>query len=61
MNYEFVEFDHGFDYYAPQLFIDENDRVIIIGWMGYRMSRILIQLLIRIGDMLLLFLVKYLL
>lgn len=31
---EFVEFDHGFDYYAPQLFIDENDRVIIIGWMG---------------------------
>lgn len=31
---EFVEFDHGFDYYAPQLFIDENGRAIIIGWMG---------------------------
>lgn len=30
----FVEFDHGFDFYAPQLFVDENNRVIIIGWMG---------------------------
>lgn len=36
-NYElskFIDFDHGFDYYAPQLFIDENNRAIIIGWMG---------------------------
>lgn len=31
---EFVEFDHGFDFYAPQLFKDENKRTIIIGWMG---------------------------
>ena len=31
---EFIEFDHGFDYYAPQLFIDEQGRTIIIGWMG---------------------------
>lgn len=31
---EFVEFDHGFDYYAPQLFKDESSRAIIIGWMG---------------------------
>ena len=30
----FIEFDHGFDYYAPQLFIDEQGRTIIIGWMG---------------------------
>lgn len=31
---EFIEFDHGFDYYAPQLFVDEKERVIIVGWMG---------------------------
>lgn len=31
---EFVDFDHGFDFYAPQLFKDNQDRVIMIGWMG---------------------------
>lgn len=31
---EFIDFDHGFDYYAPQLFVDEQGRTIIIGWMG---------------------------
>ena len=30
----FVEWDMGFDFYAPQSFIDENGRVILIGWMG---------------------------
>lgn len=31
---DFIDFDHGFDYYAPQLFKDEKGRVIMIGWMG---------------------------
>lgn len=31
---EFVELDYGFDFYAPQLFKDEQDRIILIGWMG---------------------------
>lgn len=31
---DFIEFDHGFDYYAPQLFKDQSGRVIMIGWMG---------------------------
>lgn len=31
---EFVDFDHGFDFYAPQLFKDNQGRVIMIGWMG---------------------------
>ncbi len=30
----FTPLDYGFDYYAPQLFRDRNDRVIIVGWMG---------------------------
>lgn len=31
---EFVEFDHGFDFYAPQSFADRQGRRIQIGWMG---------------------------
>ena len=31
---EFKEFDSGFDFYAPQIFKDINDRTIMIGWMG---------------------------
>ena len=31
---EFHEMDAGFDYYAPQSFVDENGRRIQIGWMG---------------------------
>lgn len=31
---KFIDFDHGFDYYAPQLFKDQSGRTIIIGWMG---------------------------
>lgn len=30
----FVEWDHGFDFYAPQVFVDERGRVILVGWMG---------------------------
>lgn len=30
----FVELDYGFDFYAPQVFRDERDRCILIGWMG---------------------------
>ena len=30
----FVEWDHGFDFYAPQVFVDESGRTILIGWMG---------------------------
>ncbi len=26
--------DYGFDFYAPQLFKDNNDRVIMFGWLG---------------------------
>ncbi|MDO5293528.1 MAG: glycoside hydrolase family 32 protein [bacterium] len=31
---DFVEWDMGFDFYAPQTFIDENGRRILIGWAG---------------------------
>ncbi|PTE68077.1 sucrose-6-phosphate hydrolase [Staphylococcus devriesei] len=31
---EFVELDNGFDFYAPQTFIDEHGKRILIGWMG---------------------------
>lgn len=31
---EFNELDHGFDFYAPQTFIDDHKRRILIGWMG---------------------------
>ena len=31
---EFVEWDMGFDFYAPQTFVDESGRTILIGWMG---------------------------
>ncbi len=30
----FEELDRGFDFYAPQSFIDEKGRRILIGWMG---------------------------
>ena len=30
----FVEWDMGFDFYAPQSFVDEKGRTILIGWMG---------------------------
>lgn len=30
----FIELDRGFDFYAPQTFIDESGRTILIGWMG---------------------------
>ena len=31
---DFEEFDYGFDFYAPQTFIDEKGDRILIGWMG---------------------------
>lgn len=31
---EFKELDMGFDFYAPQVFKDEKERTIMIGWMG---------------------------
>jgi len=30
----FVEWDHGYDFYAPQTFVDDAGRNILIGWMG---------------------------
>ncbi|MCO4326299.1 sucrose-6-phosphate hydrolase [Staphylococcus agnetis] len=30
----FVELDDGFDFYAPQTFLDEAKRRVLIGWMG---------------------------
>lgn len=31
---EFTELDRGFDFYAPQTFVDNKGRTIMIGWMG---------------------------
>lgn len=31
---EFKEWDMGFDFYAPQTFLDESGRRILIGWVG---------------------------
>lgn len=31
---EFIELDRGFDFYAPQTFVDEQGRRILLGWMG---------------------------
>lgn len=31
---DFREWDMGFDFYAPQTFLDEQGRRILIGWMG---------------------------
>jgi len=30
----FLEWDMGFDFYAPQTYLDESGRRILIGWMG---------------------------
>jgi len=30
----FVELDYGFDFYAPQIFTDEQGRAILVGWVG---------------------------
>lgn len=30
----FEEWDHGYDFYAPQVFADDAGRQILIGWMG---------------------------
>ncbi len=30
----FVRWDNGFEFYAPQSFVDEKGRTILIGWMG---------------------------
>ena len=30
----FVRWDHGFEFYAPQSFVDGSGRAILIGWMG---------------------------
>jgi beta-fructofuranosidase len=31
---EFTEWDFGFDFYAPQTYVDEKGRTILIAWMG---------------------------
>ena len=31
---DFEEFDYGFDFYAPQTFVDKYGNRILIGWMG---------------------------
>lgn len=33
-NGTFIEWDYGFDYYAPQTFLTPDGRRVIIGWMG---------------------------
>lgn len=34
LNDDFCELDMGFDFYAPQTFLDNSDRRILIGWFG---------------------------
>ncbi|MEJ7151857.1 sucrose-6-phosphate hydrolase, partial [Staphylococcus epidermidis] len=31
---DFLELDHGFDFYAPQTFTSEDGERVLIGWMG---------------------------
>ena len=31
---DFIELDRGFEFYAPQTFIDEYNKNVLIGWMG---------------------------
>ncbi|MDO4797790.1 MAG: glycoside hydrolase family 32 protein [Coriobacteriales bacterium] len=31
---DFVEWDHGHDFYAPQTFVDDSGRWILVGWLG---------------------------
>jgi len=31
---DFTEWDYGFDFYAPQTYVDEKGRVILIAWLG---------------------------
>lgn len=31
---EFIEMDRGFEFYAPQSFVDDHGRTIVFGWMG---------------------------
>jgi beta-fructofuranosidase len=31
---DFIEYDYGFDFYAPQTFVNEYGERILIGWMG---------------------------
>ena len=31
---DFVRWDHGFEFYAPQTFVDEQGRTILVGWIG---------------------------
>lgn len=31
---QFLEWDYGFDFYAPQTFVDDKGRRILIGWVG---------------------------
>lgn len=31
---DFSLWDHGFDFYAPQTFVDESGRTLLVGWMG---------------------------
>lgn len=30
----FREWDHGYDFYAPQVFSDDSGRTLLVGWMG---------------------------
>nr|WP_051527031.1 glycoside hydrolase family 32 protein [[Eubacterium] cellulosolvens] len=32
--HDFTEWDYGFDFYAPQTFVDEAGRRLLIGWVG---------------------------
>jgi beta-fructofuranosidase len=31
---QFIELDRGFEFYAPQVAVDDNGRMLIVGWMG---------------------------
>lgn len=34
-SYDFKELDCGFEFYAPQFFEDDKNRILYFGWMGY--------------------------
>lgn len=47
-NEEGIRMDEGFDFYAPQSFIDENNRILYMSWMGggeydYQMSQLSVK------------------
>ena len=43
---EFQELDRGFDFYAPQTFIDKDGKRILVGW-AYQ--KVIIRQIVKVG------------